>query len=393
MNILLFHPHDIYSDFEPWTVRITYIASCLVKLGHKVTLVYFPLDSINIPKEKTQDGMRIVALSRKANPYILLRNIKDICKLLEDIDVVHFQKCFHFCSVPVALSSWIKNVPIHYDWDDWETKIYYMGGEPASRFTGLFLRTLEYIMPKLADTVSVASQKLKELAIARGVPEDRIYIAPVGADLDKFNPNVDGSIVRKRFGIQGPIVLYAGQLHGGQYAYLFLHAAKVIIENHKEPHITFIIAGGGHNEEALRKMGDDLGLSNNLMITGLMPHDEIPFFMAAADICVACFEDNDITISKSPLKIAEYMASGKTIVASDVGEVKTMLKGAGSVVEAGNHEALVGEILRFLPQPTLREHMGKKARKRAEEVYNWETTTNTMVDAYHKALFINNRIG
>lgn len=393
MNVLLFHPHDIYSDFEPWTVRITYIASCLVKLGHKVTLVYFPLDSVNIPDAKQQDGMHIVALSRKANPLILLRNIKDIAQLLKEMDIVHFQKCFHFCSVPVVVAAWLKAVPVHYDWDDWEAKIYYLGGEPASRFTGLFLRTLEYFMPRLADTVSVASEKLKQLAIARGVSADRIFMAPVGADLDKFNPNVDGNIVRKRFGITGPIVLYAGQLHGGQYAYLFLQAAKVIIDNHKEPHISFIIAGGGHNEEALRKMGDDLGLRDHLMITGLMPHDEVPYFMAAADICVACFEDNDITVSKSPLKIAEYMASGKTIVASDVGEVRRMLDGAGSVVPAGNHEALVGEILRFLPLNTLREHMGKKARKRAENVYNWETTTLNLVAAYHKALFMNNRIG
>jgi len=104
--------------------------------------------------------------------------------------------------------------------------------------------------------------------------------------------------------------------------------------------------------------------------------------MAAADIAIACFEDNDITRCKSPLKIAEYMSCGKPIVASNVGEVNTMLGGAGVLTEPDNPEDLARGIIKLLGDEPLRKRLSVKARQRAEEIYNWENTARNLIKAY-----------
>lgn len=103
-------------------------------------------------------------------------------------------------------------------------------------------------------------------------------------------------------------------------------------------------------------------------------------------MAVACFEDNPVTRCKSPLKIAEYLASGKPIVASDVGEVRDMVGEAGILVEAGNARQLAEKIIFILSDKRLGEELGIKARKRAEDIYNWRISAQTLLNAYERAL-------
>jgi glycosyltransferase involved in cell wall biosynthesis len=108
--------------------------------------------------------------------------------------------------------------------------------------------------------------------------------------------------------------------------------------------------------------------------------------MREADVCVACFEDNGITRCKSPLKIAEYLASGKAIVASNVGEVEHMLGEAGILVEAGRPEPLAEKIVYLLSRDNLRRELGIKARQQAERVYNWKVSSSTLLHAYERGV-------
>ena len=56
----------------------------------------------HIPHKFSDQGLEFIPLSRKANPLILLRNIRDLVKIMKNVDLVHFQKCFHFAAVPVV---------------------------------------------------------------------------------------------------------------------------------------------------------------------------------------------------------------------------------------------------------------------------------------------------
>jgi len=382
MNILMIHPHDIYSSLEPWTVRITSIAQELVKKGHNVKLVYFPLPANEMGKLRCKEFKEFEAIPFNRGKWSFLRNIVRMCKLAKDADIIHFQKCFAIASLPALFAAYLRNKPIHYDWDDWELKIYEFG--PPSRIVGVYLNVMETLMPRLVDTLSVSSENIKRLALKRGTKEDRIVNAHVCADLEKFNPKIDGKDIKKKYGINSPIVLYLGQLHGGQYAELLLRSVKIIVA--KKPDTVFMIVGSGADLSRLKSLAKELRIDKKVIFTGAVEYSLVPEYIAAADVAVACFEDNDITRSKSPLKIVEYMAAGKAIVASNVGEVPTMLDGCGMLTEPGNVYSLAKGIIKLLEDEKLRKECERKARKRAEKEYKWEVTADNLLRAYGIAI-------
>ena len=383
MRIFMVHPHDIYSSDEPWTRRIKALAKQLINSGNEVKLAYFPLSG---ERERTGclDTYETVALSRWITPASFIKNIFCLRKIVSWADVVHLQKCQHYCSVPVILAAYIMDKPLHYDWDDWEEMIWYesCGTGLHSRFVGLSFRMLERLIPFLSDTVSVSSRCLRDLALRYGVKEKDIYFAPVGADLEEFKPDIDASAVRRKYNINKPLVLYVGQLHGAQYIELFLKAAKIVLSKNSE--ITFMIVGKGFREKELKDLSCKLGIASRVIFTGAVSHYEIPLYISAADICVAAFKDTKVTRCKSPLKIVEYMACGKAIVASNVGEVRRMLGGVGMLVEPDSAFSLADGILMVINNNDLRENLGRFARIRAEEKYNWSDTANNLLMAYRK---------
>lgn len=383
MNIVLVHPHDIHSLSEPWTRRIKALAKELVRAGHRVKLVYFAL-----PPKGSQphfiDGYAAIPFRRSVSPLRLWQTMVAFTGLAEWADVVHFQKCHHYAALPAVAAAYLKGKPLHYDWDDWEEMIWYesCGHGARARFIGRYYRALERWLPVLSDTVSVASDSLRRLALRCGVKEENIYFTPVGADLDEFKPGSGAAHVRSAHNITGPLVLYVGQLHGAQYADLFIRAANVVL--HRYPHVTFMLVGDGYRQRHLQEFTQELGIADRCIFTGAVGHQRIPEYIAAADICVATFKDTKVTRCKSPLKIVEYMASGKAVVASNVGEVRRMLGGVGILVEPGDHRALAEGIGRLLQDDDLRRRLGALARIRSQKHYNWESSAASLLAAYAK---------
>jgi len=383
MRILMVHPHDIHSSAEPWTRRVKSLAKEFVKNGHEVKLAYFPLSKKKLEIHSVS-GYEAVPLDRTASPRVFFKNILRLTRLAGWADIVHFQKCHHYAAIPVVFAAYLKRKPLHYDWDDWEEMIWYesCGRSLHSRFIGFSFKVLERFLPILSDTVSVASKSLRDLAIRFGVRQENIYLVPVGADLESFHPGIDGNGVRQAYNIHNRLVLYIGQLHGAQYIDLFIKSASIVL--HKDQNVTFMIVGEGFMERILKDLVYELGIEDKVIFTGSVPHHRIPEYIAAADVCVATFRDTAVTRCKSPLKIVEYMAMGKAIVASNVGEVRNMLGGVGILVESGNFHSLASGILRLLPDRGLRENLGRFARFRAERSYNWSRTASSLSMAYEK---------
>ena len=127
-------------------------------------------------------------------------------------------------------------------------------------------------------------------------------------------------------------------------------------------------------------------MEKNVIITGLIKHDIVPYYLNLIDIAVACFEDTKQVRCKSPLKIGEYMASGRAIVASDVGEVPWMIGDAGILTKAGDVKSLEIEILNLLKDEKLREKIGKNAKDRAKEQFSWSKTSDKILSCYESIL-------
>lgn len=381
MKILMLHPHDV--QVFPWMIRPIKIAEELINRGHSVTLAYIRNDQRkaklgvihkNLPKQLT-------AIPLGSARRELFENLELVKKLAHDVDVIHLQKCSSNSAYLALVTASQMNKPLHYDWDDWETEI---AIEMGLKYLELLnIRWYEERLPKSADTISVSSQALHEKVLKIGLPENRIFPAPVGADLTFFNPLINGNSIKAKHGITGPVVIYSGQLDGANYVNLLIQGIPLI--NQKISNVTFIIVGGGKTLAQHKELAEELQIKN-IIFTGYLPHDEIPQYLAAADVAVACFEDTPITRCKSPLKIAEYLAGGKAIVASRVGEVIPMVEDCGLLTAPGDWQDLAQQIILLLSNPVLRQELSVKARKRAEEKYNWKNTTDQIESAYRLAI-------
>lgn len=388
MRILMVHPHDIYHDLEPWTVRITYLARELVEAGHEVKLVYHlhePHMHEGGARARQEYSFETIPFHRHVPG--LARHCLKMEKLVGWADVVHFQKCTHYAAIPAIFAAYYHGRPVHYDWDDWEQKIYEQG-DHSYLGSWIFFQQMERHLLKLVDTVSVASDGLRQLTVRFRFPQDRVFYVPVGADPKTFSPSVDSSIIRQRHGWKGNLVVYHGQISGANYVHLFLQAARLILSHRQDA--SFVVVGGGDRLDEAKKTARRMGLAERLTFTDKVSHAEVPAYIAAADVAVACFEDNVQSRCKSPLKVVEYMASGKAIVASRIGEVLNMIGDCGILVDPESPSAIAEAVEKLLDDVELREQLGHRARERAEQTYNWRQSTHTLIEAYKKALLIRN---
>lgn len=384
MRILMVHPHDIYDDNEPWTVRITYLAQELRKLGHEIKLVYHLYD----PKTDREQAVKrqeydfeTIPLFRGA--FEIRRNYSILSPLAHWSDIVHFQKCTNYVAIPAIAAAYYHGRPVHYDWDDWEQAIFDQDNHnPIGSW--IYFGQMEKYLVRLVDTISVASNGLQDLCGERSFPEERSFFVPVGGDLAAFSPEVDGSEIREKHKLDGKVVLYQGQISGANYVHLYLQAVKLVLE--KRSDVSFLVVGGGDKLDDARKLAGELGVDGRVIFTDLVPHAMVPKYIAAADVAVASFADNKQARCKSPLKVVEYMAAGKAIVASRMGEVPRMIGEAGLLVDPESPEEMAGAIEQLLDDGTLRSKLGREARLRAEGIYNWSNSAKTLVEAYSQAL-------
>lgn len=380
MRILMIHPHDIFSAVEPWSIRIVELARAIRERGHRVKVAHFPLEEAHWAERMHPHGFEILPLSR--NRRRLLANTRKLYQAGKNADVLHIQKCYPHAALPALVAATLGRKPLHYDWDDWEYGI--QRPSIPSAFVRRFLQVMELLLPDLADSISVASQELEEFALRLGCPAEKLVRLPVGVDLDAFSPEIDGTDLRRGLGLNGNVVLYVGQLNGCQSVDEFLKAARMVLNRRDEVH--FLVVGGGTELPKAVELGRELELGRAVLFTGPVPRAMVPRYIGAADIAVGCFEDNRQQRSKSPLKIVEYMASGKAVVASRVGDVATMVDGAGILVPPNDPVSLAKGIEQLLDDPALRDRLGRQGREKVAREYTWERGAENLLRAYEVAV-------
>ena len=209
-----------------------------------------------------------------------------------------------------------------------------------------------------------------------GWPEGKVITAHSGVDLSQFEPARSSSKgLRRALGAAArPLVVYAGSLYEGKGCEQILQAAREL------PGVKFVCVGGRDFEvERLNKRAASLGLSN-VEVTGRVPHAEVPAYLLAADVLVAPFTEDGRDVAgkvispyASPMKLFEYMAAGRAVVASNVGAIPEVLTHEANalLVAPGDVAALVGAIGRLLEDRALAERLGAAAR-RDVRAYSWE---------------------
>jgi len=389
MKILYLIPMDIWT--EPWAIRALKICENLCARGHEITLFYFWNQckrlSAPVVLHTLPDGVGVKTFPLwnvwydTFSPRLFMRLLSDIRSMARDADLIHVQKALPWAALPAVLASQLENKALHYDWDDNESAI---ASEYAPVLFTAEIKLYETLLPFMADTISVSTTSLRKKLLRWGFPEHRVFDAPVGADLRVFYPRLKGSSIKEKLKLKKNVVLYMGQIEWGSYAECFIDSYPVVAREIGD--VSFLVVGGGEKLAQLKKRAEGLGTRGGVVFTGYVNREIVPDYVACCDVAVACFPDNEVTRCKSPLKIAEYMAAGKAIVASDVGDVPRMLGRGGILARPGDANDLADKIVLLLKDSRLREALGNEGRRRAELIYNWENTAARIEEAHTLAI-------
>lgn len=382
MRIVMIHPHDLWHD--PWTIRILALARRLMKRGHTVDLCHMPRkDEPDHPPIRTRSPEDPAIYEFRPRQHEVMHNLSLLRRLADQADLIHVQKCFPASLLPAVWTSQRFQKPLHYDWDDNETAI---SQAVEKRFLArTHLAIYELLAPRFASTISYASQAIHQRLRVNDFPEERMAHVPVGADTERFSPETVDKSILDAFGVPANAItiLYMGQMEGAAHVRLLIEAAPQLVQMDERCHI--LLVGGGEQLAEVRSQAEASSVRDHIHCTGYVPHERIPSIVGAADICIACFEDTAATRAKSPLKIAEYLAAGKAIVAHAVGDVPWMIDGCGIKVQPGV-EPLVQGIQSYLHNEDRRNNDGRAARTRALELFTWDRGAATLESLYQRAL-------
>ncbi len=251
-----------------------------------------------------------------------------------------------------------------------------------------------------AHKIVTVSDVLKQQLLDKGVEDDRIIVYPNCIDPETFDPSKrtpDRDVVRQRLGIEqdATVVSFIGTFGAWHGVPEMTQAIKSICaQEDVAKHVKFLMVGEGVALRGLRSALVDEINQGRVILTGLVPQDEAPLYLAASDICLSPQNVPGNTSDRfigSPTKIFEYMAMGKAIVASDLDQMGEVLRPAyvvrGGQVEAentrqaddacailftpGDFDGLRLAILRFLQDKKLRAIMGRNARAVALARFCW----------------------
>lgn len=146
------------------------------------------------------------------------------------------------------------------------------------------------------------------------------------------------------------------------------------------PETKFVIAGKGSEEDTLKRFTISLGISGSVKFIGYIPNEDLPQYLAAADV-YASTALSDAGIAAST---AEAMACGVPVVITDSGENRNWIKNgeSGFIVPVQNTKALAEKIIHLLKNPGLRAEFGKAAREIIEKKNNYRVEMGKVEKIY-----------
>jgi glycosyltransferase involved in cell wall biosynthesis len=249
---------------------------------------------------------------------------------------------------------------------------------PAGRFQNLLMRRI-LSASRLRTAVFISEELRKSLLRRMGdrLARQTAVVAHDGADLDEFQSPLSRDESRRKLHLpEGAFMAgYAGSLFEGRGLEVILEVSRVLKD------VVFVIVGGERGQaDRLKRKVKETGLANVLVI-GFVPHRMVPVYLAAFDELLMPYQEavrthqkkHDIASCMSPLKMFEYMAAGRPIVAS-------RLKVIGEILEDRRNAILVpsdsvtewaGAIRTLRDNESLSRTIGEQARDDVRK-YSWD---------------------
>jgi glycosyltransferase involved in cell wall biosynthesis len=252
------------------------------------------------------------------------------------------------------------------------------GWEGTERFA--LQRDLETLVAVEADHVVVLSEGLRREMIARGVPAERISLAPNCVDAAAFTPQPRDRRLAHSLGLSKRYVLgFVGTLEHYEGLDDLLEALALLVREGLD--LAVLIVGEGSASGHLREETRRLGLEDRVVQLGRVAPDQVASHYSIVDAAVFPRLPLPVCEIVSPLKPLEAMAMGKPVIASNVGALAEMVADGetGLLFAKGEVRDLADTIRRLAADKALGERLGRRARQWVETERSWDVVAREVV--------------
>lgn len=230
------------------------------------------------------------------------------------------------------------------------------------------------------DVLTYISQYTRDRLAPAMASRTRLAQLSPGVDVDRFRPGIDGSPVRRRYGLgDAPVVVCVSRLVARKGQDVLVAAWPRVLERH--PDARLLLVGGGPDERSLRRAVARGGLQGSVVLTGAVPHRELPGHYAAGDVfAMPCRTRRaGLDVEGLGMVFLEASACGLPVVAGTSGGApETVQEGVtGNVVDPRSADAVATTIADLLGDPARRAAMGAAGRAWVEQRWSWTTVAET----------------
>jgi glycosyltransferase involved in cell wall biosynthesis len=327
------------------------------------------------PKQSTMRRFLLALAADLILPVLGVTNAQRAWRELgERVDCV-YERYYPFNAMGWAFKRrgvpWIleTNVPFFYEAQANKTNV---------MLSGLAGR-LEIATYKKCDVLVCVSETLKEIVVRKaGIPSEKIVVIPNGVDTTVFNPETcEPKRIFDEF-----TVGYVGGVHPRQGLEPLIEALSELRAEGSE--ISLVVVGGGIMQAACEALARQLGVLEHVAFVGRVRWQEVPRFIAGFDLAysgqVRMYERE---MYNSPLKLYEYMAMAKPVVASDFEDARRVVRNeeTGFLFQPGNKEDLERALRRAYELRDELPRMGAKAREEVVSAHDWLVRVRDIISA------------
>lgn len=237
-----------------------------------------------------------------------------------------------------------------------------------------------------ADLVLPISKWLKEDFAKKGLEESKIMPLPEGVNIDIFS-DADGEAIRRQYNLNGyKVVIYVGTIDAMRKLDVLICAFSKVKKSREN--VKLLMVGDGNDKSYLKRLAGELGIEDNVVFAGQVYSHEVPNFIAAADIGVSPVPPLDFYKLSSPIKIFEYMAMGKPVVANEeIPEQKEVIQeSGGGILVKFEDESFAEGIIKLLDNPEEAKEMGRKGHEWVMKNRSYENMAREVEKKYFEIL-------
>ena len=380
MRILMLAPHPFFKN-RGTPIAVKLLLSALSEQGHFIDVLTFPegergnirnVDIFRVTKIPMVKNIPIGFSWKKVfyDSLLFLAMIKRLRKT--QYDLIHAVEESAFLAL---IGKYFYKIPYIYDMDS-SIPLQMIDKYPFIRILNDGFSKIEGIMIRNSAYVIAVCGTLAEVA-RRHKDGGRIAILE---DIPLFENAEKEKVFRlaEIFGINGPIVMYVGNLERYQGIDLLLDSFELVLKQNDCIHL--VIVGGAERDiayykEKVRSMNIEL----NVHFLGPKPIEELPKYLAEADILVS----PRIKGENTPMKIYSYMFSKQAIVATRLITHTQVLNDENAVLVDPHPHCFAAGLITLLKDPSLRDTFGKNAAKDIEEKYSFTSFKHKINKIYH----------